>query len=160
MTIKRWHLYTIRLQCTFTSHIHQMPRRLRWCPIKIGIFSSKWGLRFIQPTSTLDLLRQEGKKVMLGTKFKRCVQHHELRATDCNFLGGFVRSNLSKPCAIPSITFLARGSKEGSSFDENLNLTRISRGVLLEMRIDMRFSDWVYYKVWFRTIFGKPLAGQ
>ena len=46
------------------------------------------------------------KKVILGTKFKRCVQHHELRATDCYFLGGFVRSNLSKPCAIPSITFL------------------------------------------------------
>ena len=46
------------------------------------------------------------KKVMLGTKFKRCVQHHELRATDCYFLGGFVRSNLSKPCAVPSITFL------------------------------------------------------
>ena len=45
------------------------------------------------------------KKVILGTKFK-CVQHHELRATDCYFLGGFVQSNLSKPCAIPSITFL------------------------------------------------------
>ena len=37
---------------------------------------------------------------------QRCVQHHELRATDCYFLGGFVQSNLSKPCAIPSITFL------------------------------------------------------
>ena len=47
------------------------------------------------------------KKVMLGTKFKRCVHYHELRATDCCFLGGFVRSNLSKPCAIPSITFLS-----------------------------------------------------
>ena len=46
------------------------------------------------------------KKVMLGTKFKRCVHYHELRATDCCFLGGFVQSNLSKPCAILSITFL------------------------------------------------------
>ena len=36
------------------------------------------------------------------------MQHDELRATDCYFLGGFVRSNLSKPCAIPSITFLVR----------------------------------------------------
>ena len=45
----------------------------------------------------------ESKKVILGTKFKRCVQHHELRATDCYFLGGFVQSNLSKPCAIPKL---------------------------------------------------------
>ena len=51
----------------------------------------------------------QNKKVILGTKFKRCVQHHELRATECYFLGGFVRSNLSKPCAIPSITFLDVG---------------------------------------------------
>ena len=29
-------------------------------------------------------------------------------ATDCYFLGGFVRSNLSKPCAIPSLTFLCK----------------------------------------------------
>ena len=48
------------------------------------------------------------KKVMLRTKFKRCVHYHELRATDCCFLGGFVRSNLSKPCAILNITFLAK----------------------------------------------------
>ena len=51
-------------------------------------------------------LKDGSKKVILGTKFKRCVQHHELRATDCYILGDFARSNLSKPCAIPSITFL------------------------------------------------------
>ena len=39
---------------------------------------------------------------------QRCVQHHELRATDCYFLGGFVQSNLSKPCAIPKLPL--RGS--------------------------------------------------
>ena len=51
------------------------------------------------------------KKVILGTKFKRCVQHHELRATDCYFLGGFVQSNLSKPCAIPKLPL--RGPRRG-----------------------------------------------
>ena len=56
---------------------------------------------------TLILKQDQGKKVMLGTKFKRCVHYHELRATDCCFLGGFVQSNLSKPCAIRSILFLA-----------------------------------------------------
>ena len=52
------------------------------------------------------------RKVILGTKFKRCVKCHELRATDCYFLGGFVPSNLSKPCAIPSISFLFSGSAQ------------------------------------------------
>ena len=55
-----------------------------------------------------------GKKVILGTKFKRCVQHHELRTTGCYSLGGFVQSNLSKPCAIPSITFLRKTRVEYS----------------------------------------------
>ena len=43
------------------------------------------------------------KKVIQGTKFKRSVQHNELRANDCYFIGGFVQSNLSKPCAIPKL---------------------------------------------------------
>ena len=60
------------------------------------------GLKTLQANFGIyGLLRS--KKVILGTKFKRCVQHHELRATDCCFLGGFVQSNLSKPCAIPKL---------------------------------------------------------
>ena len=42
----------------------------------------------------------------MSSNWNQRVQHHELRATDCYFLGGFVRSNLSKPCAFPSITYL------------------------------------------------------
>ena len=63
------------------------------------------------------------KKVILGTKFKRCVQHHELRTTDCYFLGCFVRSNRSKPCAIPSITFL---HSDGDSRKDVQTLRHIS----------------------------------
>ena len=71
----------------------------------------------------------KAKKVMLGTKFKRCVHYHELRATDCCFLGGFVRSNLSKPCAIPSITFLER----------------ILSGILFEMLEIVKFVAWPWW---------------
>ena len=78
--------------------------------VKVPI-NAKTNLHFL--TLLCDRIETRGKslfamikKVMLGTKFKRCVQQHELHATDCYFLGGFVQSNLSKPCAIPSISFL------------------------------------------------------
>ena len=68
-----------------------------------GLFSHR---TMCQPVIWENVELIWAKKVILGTKFKRCVQHHELRASDCYFLGGFVRSNLSKPCAILNITFL------------------------------------------------------
>ena len=104
-----------RLQKVFIGWMWttEMPK-LIWTlltPLKVTIASFK-RTKQIRPNF---VSLSSNKKVILGTKFKRCVQHHELRATDCYFLGGFARSNLSKPCAIPSITFLSRCSTVNTS---------------------------------------------
>ena len=71
--------------------------------ISISVLSSNWS-------------RKRASKGIIGTKLKRCIQHHELGTTDCCFLWGFVRSNPSKPCYSPNISLLGNMKRHESRF--------------------------------------------